>query len=73
VFELLAVPQRGVPYVQMGPEDLNPKIFRITRSVDKVVAETGTELVPTLSPEDGEQSSFSRCMQLACPGLQWAC
>jgi hypothetical protein len=56
VFELLAVPQRGIPYVQMGPEDLNPKIFRITLSVDNVVAQTGTELVPTLSPEDGERS-----------------
>jgi hypothetical protein len=41
MFELLAVPQRGILYVQMGTEDLNLKICRITRFVHNIVAQTG--------------------------------
>jgi len=41
MFELLAIPQRGIPYAQKDPEDFNLKICSITRFVDNVVARTG--------------------------------
>ena len=46
MFELLAVPQRGIPYVQVGPKDLNLKMFGITGVVDMVVAQTGYWTAP---------------------------